>query len=63
MCAVVSVVLPILESLAAHCALPSLFYLCEVAEAVRAMGEKEPFIAIFVGTLPKTARGNCYDSS
>jgi hypothetical protein len=33
------------------------------AEAVRAMGEKEPVIAIFVGTLPKTARGNCYDSS
>jgi hypothetical protein len=32
MCAVVSVVLPILESIAPHCALPSLFYLCEVAE-------------------------------
>jgi hypothetical protein len=32
MCAVVSVVLPIFESIAPRCALPSLFYLCEVAE-------------------------------
>ncbi|CAM0875649.1 unnamed protein product [Alopecurus aequalis] len=32
MCAVVSFVVPILESLAAQCALPALFYLCEVAE-------------------------------
>lgn len=29
------------------------------ADAVRAMGDKEPVIAIFVGTLPKTLRGNC----
>jgi hypothetical protein len=27
-------------------------------EAVRAMGEKEPVVAIFVGTLPKIVRGN-----
>jgi hypothetical protein len=27
------------------------------AEAVRAMGEKEPVIAIFVGTLSKTSHG------
>jgi hypothetical protein len=27
-------------------------------EAVRAMGEKEPVVAIFVGTLPKMVRGN-----
>jgi hypothetical protein len=27
------------------------------AAAVRAMGEKEPVIAIFVGTLPKITRG------
>ena len=27
-------------------------------EAVRDMGAKEPVIAIFVGMLPKTARGN-----
>ena len=32
MCAVVSFVLPILETLAARCALPALFYLREVAE-------------------------------
>jgi hypothetical protein len=31
------------------------------ADTVRVMGEKEPVIAIFVGTLPKTARGNHYD--
>ncbi|CAM0958138.1 unnamed protein product [Alopecurus aequalis] len=32
MSAVVSFVVPILETLAARCALPALFYLCEVAE-------------------------------
>jgi hypothetical protein len=32
MCAVVSVVIPILETLAAQCALPALFYLREVTE-------------------------------
>ena len=31
------------------------------AEAVHAMGAKEPVIAIFVGTLPKMSRGNCYN--
>jgi hypothetical protein len=33
------------------------------ADTVRSMGEKEPVIAIFVGTLPKTSHGNCYRSS
>ena len=28
-------------------------------EAVCAMGAKEPVIAIFVGLLPKVAKGNC----
>jgi hypothetical protein len=32
------------------------------AEAVRAVGGKEPVIAIFLGTLPKTTRGNWYDA-
>lgn len=32
MCTLVSVVVPILEALAARCALPALFYLCEVTE-------------------------------
>ena len=32
MCPVISFVLPILENLAARCALPALFYLCEVTE-------------------------------
>jgi hypothetical protein len=32
------------------------------ADTVRAMGEKEPVIAIFVGTLPKIARGKHYDA-
>ena len=32
MCHVVSFVLPILENIAARCALPALFYLCEVTE-------------------------------
>ena len=27
------------------------------------MGAKEPVIVIFVGLLPKMARGNCYDFS
>ena len=31
------------------------------AEAVRAMGVKEPVIAIFVGTLPKMSHGECYN--
>jgi hypothetical protein len=26
------------------------------------MGDKEPVIAVFVGTLPKTAHGNSYDT-
>jgi hypothetical protein len=29
------------------------------ADLVRAMGDKEPVIGIFVGTLTKTHRGNC----
>jgi hypothetical protein len=32
------------------------------ADSVRAMDEKESVIAIFVGTLPKTSRGKCYDN-
>jgi hypothetical protein len=29
------------------------------ADLVRAMGDKEPVIGIFVGTLTKNHRGNC----
>ena len=33
------------------------------AESVRAMGAKEPVIAIFVGTLPKIAHGEHFPTN
>jgi hypothetical protein len=41
MCSFVSVVVPILETLAACCALPALFYLCEVTEDRSVLAELE----------------------
>ena len=54
MCALVSVVIPILENLAAHCALSALFYLSEVTEdgSVLAGVELELPVGI-VGDVPQ----------